>query len=116
MLQRPESEGSVSSGSEEESPRAMTTLESVASSMAASLAAVAALSGKPPSLYPPGGLYPWYLGPSEPRPSPPGPEQPLDLSKGSSKSPEPEVQHVSPTAVAAAALKMPPAALNRLYK
>uniref|UniRef100_A0A1B6L6E8 HTH psq-type domain-containing protein n=1 Tax=Graphocephala atropunctata TaxID=36148 RepID=A0A1B6L6E8_9HEMI len=128
-LPRPPSEESASSAScsaDESSDRypsrvsAMTTLESVASSMAASLAAVAALSqGKPPAaaLYPPPGLFPWYLPAPEPKPSPPVPEQPLDLSKSSSRSPEPHVdtppslQHLVPSP----SLKVP-AAINRLYK
>ncbi|XP_046668722.1 mushroom body large-type Kenyon cell-specific protein 1 isoform X2 [Homalodisca vitripennis] len=131
-LPRPPSEESASSASasaDDSGDRyparvpAMTTLESVASSMAASLAAVAALSqGKPPvaaALYPPPpGLFPWYLAAPEPKPSPPVPEQPLDLSKSSSRSPEPIVetppshQHLVPSSPS---LKVP-AALNRLYK
>ncbi|XP_054286182.1 mushroom body large-type Kenyon cell-specific protein 1-like isoform X2 [Macrosteles quadrilineatus] len=122
---RPASAGSVSSSvTEDSSPTpapAMTTLESVANSMAASLAAVAALSqGKPPAaLYPP---FPWYLGPEPPKPG--TSEQPLDLSKSSvSKSPPPaapaEPSPDTPPSlqrlVPSPSLKVP-AAINRLYK
>lgn len=146
LFQRPPSESaSVSSGCSVErdsnSPRVsvgMTTLESVASSMAASLAAVAALTSVKPSgppLYPQ-HLFPhWYLSqPQIPEPvpkskspvvmalPPSGPEQPLDLSKSSiapsaDKSPEPAestspLQHLGPSSLGCSqSLKVP--SLNR---
>ncbi|XP_075209790.1 ecdysone-induced protein 93F [Lycorma delicatula] len=136
-LPRPTSEsGSVSSGGESEpSAEAMTTtLESaVASSMAANIAAVAALTtGKHPGpLFPGHPLFPqWYLTPAEslrksdsPMVMPLAPsasEQPLDLSSKTStssapKSPESPVdipsslQHLMPSSpgIATQALKVP---------